>query len=284
MRSATHLDHRPRTTRREIVPAGERRARSSNWPSTSPSSTTPGTSSRGPRQLGRPIPGRPGVETVVTVDDRAARRAGPGEHRFGPSTARRHLRATGRRPAAVRPRRPRLAPRRASAVDRVPARRARRRGDRATCSSASSLARPIRRARGMPPSSRCVLTASSIVAEPDFGVAILNDGRYGHGVFDGAVRVSLARAAKYPDPTADHGHHAVTLALRPHGSGLAEVRDAAARLNGSFARDRRPAPAARPTIDADRCSAVGPRPRSCGSQVAASRSTPSSSPTMAAAT
>ena len=69
------------------------------------------------------------------------------------------------------------------------------------------------------------------LAEPDFGVAVLNDGRYGHHVFDGAVRVSLARAAQYPDPTADRGHHEVTLAIRPHGSGLAEVRAAAARLN-----------------------------------------------------
>ncbi len=43
------------------------------------------------------------------------------------------------------------------------------------------------------------------VSEPDFGVAILNDGRYGHSVFDGAIRVSLARAAKYPDPSADRG-------------------------------------------------------------------------------
>jgi alpha-mannosidase len=69
------------------------------------------------------------------------------------------------------------------------------------------------------------------VAEPDFGVAILNNGRFGHGVFDGAVRVSLAKAAKYPDPDADRGHHEVTLAIRPHGAGLAEVRDSAARLN-----------------------------------------------------
>jgi alpha-mannosidase len=61
------------------------------------------------------------------------------------------------------------------------------------------------------------------VAEPDFGVAVLNNGRYGHGLFDRAVRVSLARAAKYPDPDADHGHHAVTLALFPHGAGLADV-------------------------------------------------------------
>ena len=47
------------------------------------------------------------------------------------------------------------------------------------------------------------------VSEPDFGVAVLNDGRYGHSVFDEAIRVSLARAAKYPDPNADRGHHEV---------------------------------------------------------------------------
>jgi alpha-mannosidase len=69
------------------------------------------------------------------------------------------------------------------------------------------------------------------IAEPDFGVAVLNDGRYGHGVFDGAVRVSLARAANYPDPNADRGHHEVTLAILPHRAGLADVRDCAARLN-----------------------------------------------------
>jgi alpha-mannosidase len=69
------------------------------------------------------------------------------------------------------------------------------------------------------------------LAEPDFGVAVLNDGRYGHSVFDGAIRVSLARAAKYPDPGADHGRHRVTLAIHPHDAGLSAVRDAAARLN-----------------------------------------------------
>jgi len=78
------------------------------------------------------------------------------------------------------------------------------------------------------------------VAEPDFGVAVLNNGRYGHGLFDGPVadgapgsrvRVSLARAAKYPDPRADHGHHDVTLALFPHGPGLADVVTEAERLD-----------------------------------------------------
>lgn len=78
------------------------------------------------------------------------------------------------------------------------------------------------------------------VAEPDFGVAVLNNGRYGHGLFGrpgqgGAqgtqVRISLARAAKYPDPGADQGHHDVTLALFPHGSGLADVVAEAERLD-----------------------------------------------------
>ncbi|MEO1058819.1 MAG: glycoside hydrolase family 38 C-terminal domain-containing protein, partial [Actinomycetota bacterium] len=69
------------------------------------------------------------------------------------------------------------------------------------------------------------------VSEPSFGVAVLNDGRYGHCVFDGAIRVSVARAAKYPDPAADHGRHQVTLAVLPHGAGLADVRAAATRLN-----------------------------------------------------
>ena len=61
------------------------------------------------------------------------------------------------------------------------------------------------------------------VAEPSFGVAVLDDGRYGHGLFGGRVRVSLARGAQYPDPDADRGTHTVRLALLPHGAGLDEV-------------------------------------------------------------
>jgi alpha-mannosidase len=68
------------------------------------------------------------------------------------------------------------------------------------------------------------------VAEPSFGVAVLNNGRYGHGLFGGAVRISLARGARYPDPDADEGRHAVTLALMPHGSGGADVVAEAERL------------------------------------------------------
>ncbi len=69
------------------------------------------------------------------------------------------------------------------------------------------------------------------VSEPGFGVAILNDGRFGHGLFGGSVRVSLARAANYPDPGADRGRQGVNLAIFPHGPGLADVVAESERFN-----------------------------------------------------
>ncbi|MEO5723192.1 MAG: glycoside hydrolase family 38 C-terminal domain-containing protein [Ilumatobacteraceae bacterium] len=69
------------------------------------------------------------------------------------------------------------------------------------------------------------------LSEPSWGVAVLNDGRYGHSLFDGGVRVSLQRAANYPDPTADRGRHQVTIAVLPHGPGLHDVLREAADLN-----------------------------------------------------
>jgi len=89
------------------------------------------------------------------------------------------------------------------------------------------------------------------VAEPSFGVAVLNDGRYGHALADGAVRVSLARAARYPDPDPDRGRHEVTVALCPHGPGLVEVVAEAERLDlplRAFTGGSAPAPAPAPAV------------------------------------
>lgn len=61
------------------------------------------------------------------------------------------------------------------------------------------------------------------LAEPNFGVAVLNNGRFGHSLFDGGIRVSLLRGARFPDPEADQGRHRVTVAVVPHGAGLHEV-------------------------------------------------------------
>ncbi len=43
------------------------------------------------------------------------------------------------------------------------------------------------------------------LSEPGYGAALLNDGRYGYDVHDGVLRLSLLRAATYPDPHADRG-------------------------------------------------------------------------------
>jgi alpha-mannosidase len=77
------------------------------------------------------------------------------------------------------------------------------------------------------------------LSEGDAGVAVLNDGRYGHSLHPGPdtppgstrVRVSLLRAPRFPDPEADHGLHQVTISLLPHGSGLHDVLAEAEALN-----------------------------------------------------
>jgi alpha-mannosidase len=68
------------------------------------------------------------------------------------------------------------------------------------------------------------------LSEPSFGVAVINDGPYGHGLFGGRIRVSLLRAASYPDPDADRGRFTTRLAVFPHGAGLAEVTAEAERF------------------------------------------------------
>jgi alpha-mannosidase len=58
------------------------------------------------------------------------------------------------------------------------------------------------------------------LSEPDFGVALLNDGKYGHAVHGHIMRLSLLRSPKSPDPEADMGHHSFRYALLPHPGSL----------------------------------------------------------------
>ena len=69
------------------------------------------------------------------------------------------------------------------------------------------------------------------VAEPGFGVAVLNDSTYGHDVTRGTredggttttMRLSLVRAPHSPDPHADQGRHRMTYALLP-GASIADA-------------------------------------------------------------
>lgn len=54
------------------------------------------------------------------------------------------------------------------------------------------------------------------IAEGDAGVALLNDGKYGHDARGNVLRLSLLRSPKAPDPTCDMGRHRFTYVLLPH--------------------------------------------------------------------
>jgi alpha-mannosidase len=54
------------------------------------------------------------------------------------------------------------------------------------------------------------------LSEPGYGVALLNDGKYGHSARDNVLGISLLRGPLYPDPLADEGEHSFTYSLFPH--------------------------------------------------------------------
>jgi alpha-mannosidase len=54
------------------------------------------------------------------------------------------------------------------------------------------------------------------LSEPDYGVALLNDGKYGYSAHGNVLALSLLRSPLYPDPGADEGRHAFTYSLFPH--------------------------------------------------------------------
>ncbi|MGH9041470.1 MAG: alpha-mannosidase [Acidimicrobiia bacterium] len=64
-----------------------------------------------------------------------------------------------------------------------------------------------------------------------FGVALLNDCKYGYDVRGDVLRLSLLRAPTAPDPLCDRGRHSFTYALLPHAGDLAEVVAAGYALN-----------------------------------------------------
>lgn len=54
------------------------------------------------------------------------------------------------------------------------------------------------------------------VGEPDFGVAVLADGPHGYDVRGDALRLTLLRSPRYPDPTADRGLQSVSYGIWVH--------------------------------------------------------------------
>jgi alpha-mannosidase len=71
------------------------------------------------------------------------------------------------------------------------------------------------------------------LSEPGYGVALLNDCKYGYDIAGNVIRLSLLRAPTWPDPVADRGLHRFTYRLLPHAGDLREagVVDAGYDLN-----------------------------------------------------
>jgi alpha-mannosidase len=71
------------------------------------------------------------------------------------------------------------------------------------------------------------------LSEPGYGVALLNDCKYGYDISGNVIRLSLLRAPTWPDPVADRGDHRFTYRLLPHAGDLrdAGVIDAGYDLN-----------------------------------------------------
>ena len=58
------------------------------------------------------------------------------------------------------------------------------------------------------------------LSEGGYGVALLNDCKYGHDIHDGVMTISLLRGPTYPDPVADMGISSFTYSLLPHEGGF----------------------------------------------------------------
>lgn len=81
------------------------------------------------------------------------------------------------------------------------------------------------------------------LSEPGYGVALLNDCKYGYDIANNVLRLSLLRAPVGPDPETDQGEQFFTYSLYPHRGTLQDsgVIEAALALNSPLLA--RPLPA-----------------------------------------
>jgi len=69
------------------------------------------------------------------------------------------------------------------------------------------------------------------LSEADYGVSLLNDGKYGHSARGNVLGLSLLRGAIWPDPLADVGEHRFSYAVYPHQGDWRGTVDEAHNLN-----------------------------------------------------
>lgn len=54
------------------------------------------------------------------------------------------------------------------------------------------------------------------LSQYDFGISIINDGKYGHSVINSTISLTLVKAGIYPDFFADEGKHEFSYAVKPN--------------------------------------------------------------------
>ena len=64
------------------------------------------------------------------------------------------------------------------------------------------------------------------LSEGGYGVALINDCKYGHDIQNNVIRLSLLRSPTSPDPEADQGEHRFAYALYPHANAGSVVNPA----------------------------------------------------------
>lgn len=71
------------------------------------------------------------------------------------------------------------------------------------------------------------------LSEPDYGLALLNNCKYGYRVKDKQLSLTLLKSGNDPDTTADEGQHSFTYSLLPHAGGFTagQVEKNAEELN-----------------------------------------------------
>jgi len=73
------------------------------------------------------------------------------------------------------------------------------------------------------------------LSQTDFGVSIMNDGKYGGSVHQGTMALSLIKAGIFPDFLCDEGKHSFTYSVYVHpGDSLRDVVKESEDLNRSF--------------------------------------------------
>ena len=60
------------------------------------------------------------------------------------------------------------------------------------------------------------------MSEGDFGVALLNDCKYGYSAEENVLKLTLLKAPTSPNPVADRGGHEFTYSLYPHAGTLSQ--------------------------------------------------------------